>query len=69
MGHLCEISDDKITIDIFSHGECEFRFMMGKCIIREYFSDTDDITFFIWDFDTDESETWDRCLYAYTLGF
>lgn len=62
MWHLREVSDDEITIDILADRECEFRFMMDKCIIFEDFSDPDDISFFIWYLDTDETETRDRCL-------
>jgi hypothetical protein len=36
--------------------------MMGKSIITEDFSYADDISFFIWYLDADESKSWDRCL-------
>lgn len=62
MWHLREISHDIVTLDIFSECDRELGFMMGECIIREDFPDTDDVTFFVWYLDTDESESWDRCL-------
>lgn len=60
--HLCEISGDIVTIYILTHGERDLRLMMGKYTIFEYFADTDDISLFIGYLDTDESESWDRCL-------
>ena len=36
--------------------------MVDKCIIFENFADADDVAFLIWHLDTDESESWDRCL-------
>ena len=62
MWHLREISDDIVTVDILSHCECDLRLMMTECIIFEDFPYTYDIAFLIWDFDTHESESWDRCL-------
>lgn len=62
--HLCEITDDKVPIDILSYGERELRLVMCEAIILEDFTDTDDITFLIWNFDPDESETRDRRLDA-----
>ena len=65
MRHLREIPDDEVSVDILSYCYSEFRFMMGESIILEDFFDPDSISFFIWDFDPDKSESWDRCLDAY----
>lgn len=62
MWHFREVTDDIVSLDIFPERERELRFMMCEALIREDFSDADDVTFFIWYLDTDESESWDRCL-------
>lgn len=68
MGHLREVSDDEVTIDIFSDRERELGFMLSKGFVFEEFLDTDDITFLIRDFDPDEAEAWNRCLDTDTFG-
>lgn len=35
---------------------------MGEAIVFENFTDSDDVSFFIWYFDPDESNSWDWCL-------
>lgn len=62
MGHLREISDDEVTIDILPYSERELRLVMGEAIIFEDFSYTDNISFLIRNFDPDEPESRDWCL-------
>lgn len=62
MWHLREISDDEVTIYILSYSYSELRLVVSECIIFEDFLDPDGISFFIWDFDPDESKSWDRSL-------
>lgn len=64
MWHLREISDDEVTIDIFSYCDREFGFMMSEAIIFEDFTYSYDIAFLVWHLDTHESESWDRRLYT-----
>ena len=62
MWHLREIADDEVTIDILSHRDGELRLMVREAIIFEDFADTYYITFLVWYLNTNESESWDRCL-------
>lgn len=64
MGHLREITDDEVSLYIFPECESEFGFMCAESAVFEDFFDTNCITFFIRDFDSDESETRDRRLYT-----
>lgn len=58
MWHLREITDDEVTIDILTYGEGELRLVMCEAVIFEDFSNSDDVSFFIWHLDPDESESW-----------
>jgi hypothetical protein len=60
--HLREISGDIVAVYILAHGERDLRLMPSKYTVFEHFSDTDDITLLIRDFDTDEPESWNRRL-------
>ena len=65
MWHLREISYDEVPIDILSHGDRELRFVTSECNIFEDFFDSYGIPFLIWYLDSDEPESWDRCLDSY----
>ncbi len=65
MWHLCEISDDEVTIDILAYCDCEFGLVASECGILKDFFDSYGIPFFIWYLDTDEPKSWDRCLDSY----
>ncbi len=62
MGHLREISDDAVAIDILPYCDRELGLVVRECSILEDFFDPDGVSFFIGYLDTDESEPWDRCL-------
>jgi hypothetical protein len=62
MWHLGKVSDDKISLDIFTESKCELGLMSTKCNILEDFLDAYGITFFIWNFDANESKPWNRSL-------
>lgn len=68
MWHLREVSDDKISLDILPESECELGLMSAECCIFEDFLDSNGVTFFIRNFDTDETESRDWCLDTDTLG-
>ena len=62
MGHLREITDDEVTIDILPHGKGELGLVMREAVIFEDFSDTDNISFLIRNFDPDKPESRNRRL-------
>ncbi len=62
MRHLCEISDDELTIDIFSYSDRELRLVSREAHILEDFLDPDGVSLLIRDFDPDEPKSWYRCL-------
>lgn len=62
MGHLREISDDEVTIDILPYCNGEFGLVSGKRYIFENFFDSNGITFLIWYLYSNETESWDGCL-------
>ena len=62
MWHLREITDDEVSLNILPECKCKLGLVCTECCILEDFLNSYGITFFIRDFDTHETKTWDWCL-------
>lgn len=62
MGHFSKITNDKVSIDIFSYCYCKFGLVTSEGSILKNFFDSDSITFLVWYLYTDESQPRNRCL-------